>query len=343
MTLHVLILDKFTQPFYHYATEVLHLQRQQFLFISDKPSELKPSANLHWIKTPISKNIFFNLKLFFKLCFKAKRIVLHGDPLLHFFMLFPFFIKKTNWLIYGQELYSLNKQKGTRSLIKKFVLSRVKNHITHIKGDSDLANTLLNSKAKFIYSPMYLSNVVDTEQFHPTKVSEKSKLTLMIGNSTDPTNNHKAVFEKILKYQDDIELIYCPLSYGMYDDYKNEIKALGQELFGTKFVPIEKFMSFDEYKTFLASVDVVIFNHNRQEGMGVTLTLLSLGKIIYVSPHTTSYESLIRRGCQIYDIALIDTEGLKIDRDVRENVTFLNQYYSKKVYNETLEIISKSE
>lgn len=343
MTLHILILDKFTQPFYLYATEVLHLQRQQFLFISDKPSDLKPSSDLFWIKTPISRNIFYNLSLFFKLCFKANRIVLHGDPLLHFFIVFPLFIKKTSWLIYGQELYSLNKETGTRSLIKKFVLSRVKNHITHIKGDSDLANSLLKSRAKFIYSPMYLSNVVDTLQFHPTKVSEKNKLTLMVGNSTDPTNNHKAIFEKILKYQDDIELIYCPLSYGMYDDYKNEIKALGQELFGNKFVPIEKFMSFDEYKTFLASVDIVIFNHNRQEAMGVTLTLLSLGKIIYVSPHTTSYESLTRRGCQIYDIALIDSEGLKIDRDVSQNTGFLNQYYSKKVYNESLEIISKSE
>jgi hypothetical protein len=341
MTLHVLVLDKFTQPFYNYVTEVIDLPSQIFLFITDKPSDLKPSKNLFWIKSPIRKNIFFNLKLFLKLCFKADRIVLHGDPLLHFFMLFPFFIKKTSWLIYGQELYSLNKETGTRSLIKKFVLSRVKNHITHIKGDSDLANSLLNSKAKFIYSPMYLSNVVVTSQFQPTKVSEKSKLTLMVGNSTDPTNNHRAIFEKILK-RNDIAMIYCPLSYGMYEDYKNEIKALGHELFGNKFVPIEKFMSFEEYKTFLTSIDVVIFNHNRQEAMGVTLTLLSLGKIIYVNPDTTSYESLTRRGCQIYDIALIDNEGLKVDRDVSENVFFLNQYYSKKVYDESLELICKS-
>ncbi len=341
MTLHILFQDKFSLPFYHFVKEEVNLHEQQFLFIAEKHSNLIPSDNLFYLRLPIRKNILYNLKLFYQLCFNAKHIILHGDLILQFFLVFPFFIRKCSWLIYGQELYSLKTEKGRKAWVKKFVLSRVKNHITHIKGDSDLANMLLKSKANFVYSPMYLSNVVDTSQFKPTMISEKNKLKLLVGNSTDPTNNHKAIFEKILKYSEDIEVIYCPLSYGIYQDYKDQIKALGHEMFGSKFVPVENFMSFEEYRTFLMSIDIAIFNHNRQEAMGVTLTLMSLGKIIYMNSHTTSFESFTARGGEVYDIALIDQEGLKIDRSVDQNADFLKKNYSKEVYKETLITISK--
>jgi carboxylesterase type B len=88
-------------------------------------------------------------------------------------------------------LYSFTKTNDFRQRLKRFVLSRVRYHITHIKGDAKLANQLFGSKAQFIYSPMYLSNVVDTHQFHPIDVSQKERLKIMVGNSTDPSNNTK--------------------------------------------------------------------------------------------------------------------------------------------------------
>ena len=132
-----------------------------------------------------------------------------------------------------------------------------------------------------------------------------------------------------------IECIYCPLSYGMYDEYKAKVIAIGKKMFGDKFIVLEKFMPFEEYKKFLAGIDVIIFDHNRQEAMGVTITLMSLGKIVYVNPHTTSYESLIRRGFKLFDNNLIATDGLKIDRDVSANVLRLKEYYSKKVFDDS--------
>jgi len=341
MTLHVLILDKFTEPLYHYLTEVLNLQHHQFLFLSDKEHVLQPKKNLHWVKTPVSRNLFSNIRQFVSLCTKADRIIMHGDTLVHFFAIFPFFLNKTSWIIYGQELYGLKKSQNIHQKIKEIVLSKVKYHITHIKGDSDLANCVLHSKAKFQYSPMYLSNVADTSDFKPVMVSEKSKLKVMVGNSTDPTNNHEGIFSKLLPYKDDIEFVYCPLSYGMYDSYKQKVIGSGQEMFGDKFIVIDKFMPFDAYKKFLSDMDVVIFDHNRQEAMGVTLTLLSLGKIVYVNPATTAFESLTDRGFKIFDNNLIQKEGLKINRDVSENISRLQEYYSKKVFEESWNRISQ--
>ena len=47
-------------------------------------------------------------------------------------------------------------------------------------------------------------------------------------------------------------------------------------------------------------------NHNRQQGMGNILTLLYLGKKIYMQPDITSYRCLNRLGATIYDINEIE-------------------------------------
>ncbi len=341
MTLHLLLLDKFTGSFYHYITHVIKLQNHQFVFISDEKGCIKKTDNLFTLQRPLSRNLFCNAKLLFRLCKSADRIILHGDVMVHFFTIFPFFLRKAGWVIYGQELYTLGQSGSWTERFKKFVLGRVQYHITHIKGDSELSNKLLSSNAQFVYSPMYLSNVADTENFHPDKLSAKAKLKVLVGNSTDPTNNHEGIFKKILPFLSDIETVYCPLSYGMYDDYKEKVIKMGKEMIGDKFVVMEKFMPFEEYKQFLSVIDVVIFDHNRQEAMGVTITLMSLGKTVYVNPNTTSYESLTRRGFKIFDNNLIDTEGLKTDRDVSQNVACLQKYYSKKVFDKSWTNISQ--
>ncbi len=341
MTLHVFIADKFTQPFCHYITGELKLENEYFLYLSDTATDAQLPKNSFRLQQPLSKHLLSNLKLFYKLGSQAGRIVMHGDTLLHFFALFPWFLKKTGWVIYGQELYSFTKTNDFKQRLKRFVLSRVRYHITHIKGDSDLANQLFEGKAQLVYSPMYLSNVVDTSQFHPIDVSQKERLNIMVGNSTDPSNKHESIFEMLLPRLAEIEKIYCPLSYGMYDSYKQKITQLGATLFGEKFVVLDKFMPFDAYKQFLASIDVVVFNHPRQEAMGVTLTLLSLGKIVYMNKNTTSFESLVSRGFKVFDNQMIAGQELKTNRDVTENAPRLDEYYSKSVYDASWLAIDK--
>ncbi len=340
MTLHVFIADKFTKPFCQYVSEELNLPDQYYLYLSDTMTDAQLPQNSFRLQQPLGKHLLSNLKLFYKLGSQAGRIVMHGDTLLHFFALFPWFLKKTGWVIYGQELYSFTKANDFRQRLKRFVLSRVRYHITHIEGDAKLANQLFGGKAQFVYSPMYLSNVVDTRQFNPTDVSQKERLNIMAGNSTDPSNQHQSIFEMLLPRLAEIEKIYCPLSYGMYDSYKQKITELGTTLFGEKFIVLDKFIPFEDYKRFLDDMDVVVFNHPRQEAMGVTLTLLSLGKIVYMNKKTTSFESLAHRGFKVFDNQLITSQSLKTNRDVSENASRLNDYYSKSVFDDSWQTIN---
>lgn len=341
MILHVAIPDKFTRPFYQYLTQELKLEGQHFLFLGNPNQEELMHGEVSWIQTPIRNHLIQNVYRFYKLSRKADRIILHGDALIVFFALFPFVLKKTAWVIYGQELYGLNQNNSIFTRLRKWVYRQVGYHITHIEGDSKLANQMLQSNAQWLYSPMYLSNVATTTDFASQDVTMKNGLKIMVGNSTDPANNHRNIFEMILPYKDQIDQIYCPLSYGLYADYKKQIIALGREWFAEKFMVIDQFMDFETYKKFINQMDVVIFDHHRQEAMGVTLTLLSLGKIVYMNSKTTSFESLSQRGFSVFDNQLIAPEGLQVNRDVTNNKACLEKYYSRDVFNQSWKQISQ--
>ncbi|PVX46590.1 4-alpha-L-fucosyltransferase (glycosyl transferase family 56) [Flavobacterium sp. 103] len=329
MIVHVIDPDKFTEPLANFLIEDGRFKDHYFL--CPKFSSINESNQLIHLKSPLSKHLFYNIWRMFDLCFKAKRIVLHGAVVIQFFFFFPFFFHKISWVIYGYELDIIKAPSGKYSRMIRFVLGKVSSHISHIYEDSKEANFLLNSQTKFEYSTMYFSNVINTDFFKSENISRKESINVLVGNSTDPSNEHISIFDMIENEINFIDRIYCPLSYGLYDDYKDKIIEEGYRRFGDKFIPLTKFMNINEYVNFLKIIDVAIFNHNRQQAMGNTLTLLGLGKIVYMRQGTNSFESLTKRGFQVFDNQLIKTFGVKFNRGVETNKDLLEKYYSKSV------------
>jgi len=212
----------------------------------------------------------------------------------------------------------------------RFVFKNVSSHLTHVKGDSDLANTILNSKAKYKYAPMYLSNLIETSDFYPEDISRKQSINVLVGNSTDPTNNHLEIFDILENQIENIDKIYCPLSYGVFEEYRDFIIKEGTKKFGHKFIALREFIPINEYTNLLKTIDVAIFNHNRQQAMGVTLSLLSLGKIVYLKAGTSSYNSLVERGFAVFDIKQVEQVGIKFSRNTEVNKKLLEEYYSRE-------------
>lgn len=345
--LHIISPDKFTIPFIHFINKEFNPDEHLFL-CSIKPDEklLALTTNVTFLHSPYKKNLIRNALIFHKSILGSSQIILHGNSVLFYFMLFPWVLKRTYWIIYGYELGHSevpgNKTEANvvHSYIKNFVLKRIYGHITHIKGDSELANILFKSSAKFYYSPMYLSNVVTKCQHEKVhRINESGVKKILVGNSTSPTNNHSEIFEMLLPYKGEDILIYSPLSYGIYSNYRDEVIRNGKNLFEEKFIPITKFMNLDEYKSFLKKMDIAIFNHDRQEAMGVTLMLLSMGKVVYMSRHTTSYRSLTERGIGVFDNALIAKDGLFKERDVSMNPNLVYHDYCYEKLISSLKII----
>ena len=329
--LHIIAPDKFTLPLINYLNKEIPNYNQIFISIS-KPSDEAICAlpNVFYLKNPHKKNIVSNTFLVLKYFLAASKILLHGNPILYYFRLFPFALQKTFWIIYGHSdlgTVETNKEKSVQNTIKKKVLKKIYGHITHIEGDSIEANKIFASKAKLFYSPMYLTNVINTNEYIQITKKGGTKNILM-GNSTDPSNCHFELFEMMLPYKDEDILIYCPLSYGPYIAYRDEVIAKGKELFKDKFIPLTQFMNLNEYRTFLNTIDIALFNHKSQTAMGVTTSLLAMGKIVFAQSNTTSFQSLISRGFQIFNIDELQAGKMLIAHDIAINTALIKKYYS---------------
>lgn len=327
MILHLIEPNKFTAPLTNFLGNDSRFKNHHFLSLSS--NGIEETTQISSFKSPISRNLFYNINKFLLLSSKADKIILHGPVMIHFLFVFPFFLNKLIWIINGYEFGIISNGKGFYSKMARFVFKNVYGHFTHIKDDSDLANAILKSNAKFIYSPTYLSNLVETNCFYSEDISKKEKVNVLVGNSTDPTNNHVEIFNMLVEQIEEIDKVYCPLSYGIFQDYKDLVIKEGTKRFGDKFIALTDFMPIEEYTEFLKNIDVAIFHHNRQQAMGVTLSLLSLGKIVYSKKGTTSYHSLTERGFAIFDNGLIRKHGIKCNRNVYINKELLERYYSK--------------
>src|SRR5690606_7080247 len=95
--------------------------------------------------------------------------------------------------------------------------------------------------------------------------------------------------------------LYVPLSYGS-EDYKNRIIKKGKELFGSRFKPLEDFIPYQEYITFLKNIDILILNHRRQQGMGNTIQALGMGKKVFLNSITPQYHLFKKLGIKVFPI-----------------------------------------
>ena len=266
---------------------------------------------------------------------QADKVILHGlfDIKLVLILFFtPWLLKKCYWVVWGGDLYV--HQLGERNWkwkIKEFfrrpVIKNMGNLVTYIEGDVELARKWYGAKGQYRECIMYLSNVYK-ELDIPESISEITNI--QIGNSADPSNNHIEALEKLLPYKDDDICIYVPLSYGDQIHAK-KVTAQGKKWFGGKFIPLTHFMPFEDYLGFLGSIDIAIFNHKRQQAMGNTITLLGLGKKVYIRSDVTQWDFFQELGFEVSDISQIESTLSESDKQsALSNSIKIKSYFSKE-------------
>lgn len=73
-------------------------------------------------------------------------------------------------------------------------------------------------------------------------------------------------------------------------------------LFGDKYEALTEHLLYDDYIDFLGKIDIAIFNHKRQQAMGNTISLLGLGKKVYMRSDVTQWAFFKIYGIKVYDI-----------------------------------------
>lgn len=320
--IHIMKLDKFNASYIDFVNTNFEKQDHKFIFLHKKKYEygLTKNHDVIWIE-----NIFKKFYLLKEL-YKADKIIIHGLWVSYFNKLLfiqPWLLKKCYHVMWGGDFYFPNKQKW----IKKQVIKKMGHFITYIKGDYELLKKWYGSNGKYHECFMYHSNL-----YREYNISENKSdvINIQLGNSANPTNNHIEVLEKLLKYKNENIKIFAPLSYGSKKNMEKVIKK-GKELFGEKFIPLTDFMSYEKYLEFLGKIDIAIFAHNRQQGMGNIITLLGLGKKVYLRSDISSYELFRELNINVFNLNRLDLQ--KIDKlEKNKNIDNIKNWFNTKNY-----------
>ncbi|WP_104041591.1 TDP-N-acetylfucosamine:lipid II N-acetylfucosaminyltransferase [Vibrio hyugaensis] len=336
--------DKFTADYIDFVEDNLDMSEQVFfVFKTHDKFPIKERSNI--FSYDKKKHNYFDylvfLKNLIKHSIKAEKIIIHGlfkIKITQILWVLRFLLPKCYWAVWGGDLYSRDENLLTRrgrykEFFRRKVIKDMGYIITSIRGDYENVVKWYGTKASHLPYFMYPASL-----YHDIPIADKkdNKLNVLIGNSADPTNNHEEAFAKIAPFVNENVRIICPLNYGS-KKHASAMVELGNKMFGSSFEPILDYIKYDEYMLLLTTVDIAVFNHNRQQAMSTTRVLLGMGKTVYLRKETSSYEALRNVGAIVHDINEFNLEVSVSDGE--KNARAIQQYYSKESLIKNLQAI----
>lgn len=329
--------EKFSEPFIDFINSNFNEEEHIFYHIGeDKRTNKIKRENAYFITKLKYFYLFIDL-------YRAEKIFLHSldSPYLILILMQPWLLKKCCWVVWGGDLYYFKyRKKGFKSnlyeTLRKVFIKNVKMIATWTKGDYDLAKLWYHAKGRHFY--FLYSNPVNVSKIDKLKKvqTNNNTINIQIGNSADPTNNHEEVLQLLKKFKNKNIRIYVPLSYGN-KEHANKVIQLGKDIYGHNFIPLTTFVNSFEYGKYLATIDVAIFAHDRQQaGMNI-VTLLYLSKKIYIKDNITTWEHLKNHlGVDIYnyyDIEHMSFEEfiLPVENPEKNASLILQEYSTEKI------------
>lgn len=330
MILHLFGWDrKFVIPFLDFVDQNFDTKDHRFIVHRAQAKNDLPERGNIYPCPHIMKRFFFVMNEIRM----AEKVIIHGLFSLHLLlilMLQPRALTKCYWSIWGADLYSyVSKKKDIKWAIdislKKLIVPKIGHFITHIKGDYELAQEWYGAKGEWHDCFMYPSNLFKDYQLAP---KPHEGINILLGNSATPSNNHMDALERLRPFAGQRIKIYCPLSYGD-DAYADEVERAGQEVFGDKFIALREFLSFENYLELLSSIDVAIFNHDRQQAVGNIVSLLGFGKKVYIRSDVTTWNFMNAIGVAIFDAKDFNDFGSALEGEwSRKNIDLIKNYFS---------------
>jgi hypothetical protein len=327
------MLEKFTQPFIEIINNNFDKENHYFYIISKSNAIYTLDRSNENIIEVTPSNKGKSLLILLKKLYKSEKIIIHGlnskvIDIVFFFQ--PWLLSKSYHVMWGGDFYFPKQQ----SFFKKMVIKRMGHFVTYIKGDYDLIKDWYGADGQYHECFMYTSNLY--KEFD-IKESIRNSIKIQVGNSADVSNEHFEIFEKLKKYKEENIVIFVPLSYGD-KEYAQKVINKGEEIFGEKFKPLVDFMEFQAYLDFLGEIDIAIFAHKRQQAMGNIITLLGLGKKVYLRDDITPWKMFEDLSMKIFNVENIDIA--LISDDIKSKNKFLvKEYFSKENYLKQLQTL----
>lgn len=248
-------------------------------------------------------------------------------------------LKKAAWVIWGIDLYNYQSDKGfitakIKNKINKDLRQRMRYPIVISEADIDVYNREIGTQPILCAAYPFLD--VRFEQMDGFIKDEQSKresndrrTRILVGHNAFPFNNHIQSIDLLKRFfcekkSENLE-ISIPVSYGdtgtqygirYIEDLKQYVLSAGMS---SQVAFLDKLIDADDYTKFLSTIDIGIFNAERQSGLGNILQLLYMGKKIYMTRKNPLFEQLSKNGFSIHDIDELNVisleEFVKPDKD----------------------------
>lgn len=329
---HISLMEKFIPPFIDFIEDNLNSTYHKYIILGRKRLNygLSEKHDILWIDSILKiPKLLTSINT-------SEKIIIHGlwsESINLILFLQPWLLKKCYHVMWGGDFYFPEQQ----SWIKKSLLKRIGHFITYIKGDYELAKKWYGVNGVYHECFMYPSNLYKEYDIKP---KEHNATNIQLGNSADPTNNHIEVLEKLKVYKDANIKIFTPLSYGD-QKYAKEVISKGQQIFGDKFVALTEFMPFEKYLDFLGGIDMAIFAHKRQQAMGNIITLLGLGKKVYMRNDITPWNLFKDIEVKVFDLDNVEIDLIE-EKIKKENQQKIKEYFSQENYLKQLQNLFES-
>lgn len=267
-------------------------------YLIDENVSVKQNRNFPFKIVKFFINFIFNTLILLKELKNTKNIYLHGlfdKKIIIFLFLFRKYLKKSNWIVWGGDLHCYEKRKkGLKYKVWYSIEDYVKRNISYINtlvpDDYEIVKKYYKARGKYglaIYPDNFNYTWIDN-----LKIKLKEEVYIQIGNSADPSNNHFEIIDLLSKFKNEKIKIYAILSYGD-KKYAKKVSEYGKEILGEKFIAIFEFMKLEKYWNYLKNIDILIFDHKRQQGLGNIEMFSYLEKKIYLRNDVSSWNYLV--------------------------------------------------
>lgn len=197
-------------------------------------------------------------------------------------------------------LYKIRHRRNHPLINKIKALSRI-NHVAHyLEDEVDNINTLYKLRLNWIaYIYGSVENMIGNEFFN----SYTSGNEILVGNSSDPLNNHLDTFKILMKEGIISRKIICPLSYGTdKSEYIQEVIKNGRMFFKENFIPLTEFNSKKDFNNILLGCNIAVMNHNCQQATGNIIILLWFGAKVFLNESNPLLSYFKNMGIKIFSL-----------------------------------------